>query len=356
MPRRAHGLILALALAWLVCANALAVPAGTGRVISTHASPRTVKLGRAVTITGTLSGPTGPVVGELLELQAGDGPRGRFRNIAHTFTRAGGRYRFTRVRSNRDTRYRVIDAAAGNRAGPVIEVRVELPAYPSAQRVLAAARYLASRAGETAFAVVDDYGRLAGRDMHRRFSAASVVKSMMLVAYLQLLARQHRALDYASRGLLYPMIHSSDNRAASSVLAAVGQPGLDEVAREAGMQDYERANGWWALTQVSAADLARFFFHQDALIPRRFDGYARQLLSTIDPSQSWGMAAIARPQFRVYFKGGWLPEEGVVNQAGRLERPRITFAIAVLSARDPSMTYGEQTIGGVTARLLGRAR
>jgi hypothetical protein len=315
-----------------------------------------VKPGRAVTISGTLTGPTGPVVGELLELQAGDGPGGRFRNIAHTFTLTRGRYRFTRVRSNRDTRYRVIDPAAGNRAGAVIEVRIELPAYPSAQRALAAARYLAGRAGETAFAVVDDDGRLEGRDVHRRFSSASVVKSMMLVAYLQLLARQHRALDNASRGLLYPMIHSSDNLAASSVLAAVGQPALDEVAREAGMQDYERANGWWALTQVSAADLARFFFHQDALIPRRFDGYARQLLSTIEPSQSWGMPAIARPQFRVYFKGGWLPEEGVVNQAGRLERPRIMFAIAVLSARDPSMTYGEQTIGGVTARLLGRAQ
>jgi hypothetical protein len=356
MSRRAHGLILALALAWLACANALASPSGTGRVISTHARPGTVKPGRTTTITGTLSGPGGPVVGELLELQAGDRPGGRFRDIAHTWTFAGGRYRFTRVRPNRDTRYRVIDAAAGNRAGPVVLVTVELSVYPSAERVLAAARYLAGRAGETAFALVDDDGRLAGRDMHRRFSSASVVKAMMLVAYLQMLARQDRALDGASRGLLYPMIHSSDNLAASSVLAAVGQPALDEVAREAGMQDYERASGWWALTQVSAADLARFFFNQDALIPRRFDWYARQLLSTIAPGQSWGIPAIARPQFRVYFKGGWLPEEGVVNQAGRLERPRITFAMAVLSARDPSIAYGEPTIGGVTARLLGRAQ
>jgi hypothetical protein len=101
--------------------------------------------------------------------------------------------------------------------------------------------------------------------------------------------------------------------------------------------------------------MARFFFHQDALVPRRFDGYARQLLSTIEPSQSWGIPAIARPQFQVYFKGGWLPEEGLVDQAGRLERPRIRFAVAVLTERDPSMAYGEQTIAGVTARLLGRA-
>jgi hypothetical protein len=355
MVRWAHGLTIGVALAAPAYSRAIGSPSSTSRVVRTHVHPAQLKPGGAVRITGTLRGGTGPIAGELLELQADDGPGGRFRNIAHTWTLAGGRYRFPAVRANRDTRYRVLDTAAGV-AGPVVEVTVELPAYPPAQRVPVASQYLAGRAGETAFAVIDDHGRLAGRDVHRRFSSASVVKSMMLVAYLQLLARQHRPLDSASRELLYPMIHASDNLAASSVLASVGQQALDRVAHEAGMQDYERSRGWWAFTQVSAADLARLFFRQDALIPHRFDGYARQLLSTIEPSQSWGIPAIARPQFQVYFKGGWLPEEGVVNQAGRLERPRITFAIAVLSSGDPSMAYGEETIGGVTARLLGRTR
>jgi hypothetical protein len=39
-----------------------------------------------------------------------------------------------------------------------------------------------------------------------------------------------------------------------------------------------------------------------------------------------------------------------------LQRPGITFSLAVLSTHDPSMRYGEQTIAGVTERLLGRAR
>jgi Beta-lactamase enzyme family len=356
MVRAVHALAVGLGLAMLVCAGAGASRGGAGRVISTHTRPGMLKPGHAATIYGTLTGPSGPVVGELLELQASDGPGARFRDIAHTWTLAGGRYRFTGVCSARDMRYRVIDVAAGRLTGPVIEVLVELPPYPAMSRVLAADSYLARRAGRTAFAVVDDRGRLSGRDVHGRFSSASVVKAMMLVAYLQMLARQHRPLDGASRALLYPMIHSSDNAAASAVLAAVGQWALDGVARQAGMEDYERARGWWAFTQVSAGDLARFFFHQDALIPHRFDRYARELLSTIEPSQSWGIPAIARPEFSVYFKGGWLPEEGLVNQAARLERPRITFAIAVLSAGDPSTAYGRETIAGVTARLLGRAR
>jgi len=180
---------------------------------------------------------------------------------------------------------------------------------------------------------------------------------MLLVAYLRKLAREHGSLDKGSRGLLYPMIHSSDNDAASAVLAIVGEQALDRVARDAHMRDYEPGGGTWGFTEVSASDLARFFFHLDGLIPRRFDGYARWLLSSIEASESWGIPAVARPEFHVYFKGGWLPEvEGLVNQAARLERPGITFSLAVLSTHDPSMLYGEQTIEGVTRRLLGRAR
>ncbi len=230
-----------------------------------------------------------------------------------------------------------------------------VPAYPSSQRVRAATRYLAGRAGTKAFAVVDDDGRLAGIHLHRRFHSASVVKSMLLVAYLQMLGDQHRPMDSAGRALLYPMIHSSDNEAASAVLAIVGEDRLGRVARDAHMVDYESGGAFWGFTEVSAADLARFFFHQEALIPRRFGGYARWLLSTIEPSESWGIPAFARPEFQVFFKGGWLPEfEGLVNQVARLERPGIVFALAVLTIHDPSMAYGEQTIEGVTARLLGR--
>lgn len=230
-------------------------------------------------------------------------------------------------------------------------------AYPSSPRVVAAARYLAGREGIKAFAVIDDRGRLAGVNVHRRFHSASVVKSMLLVAYLRMLAERHRPLDDAARDLLYPMIHSSDNEAASAVLAIVGEAALNRVAKDAHMVDYEAGGATWGFTEVSAADLARFFLHQDALIPHRFDGYARWLLSTIEPSESWGIPAVARPEFQVFFKGGWLPEfEGLVNQVARLERPGIVFAMAVLTIHDPSMQYGEQTIEGVTARLLGRAR
>jgi hypothetical protein len=324
--------------------------------ISTRAAPHRISSGHTTTISGRLIGLAGPIAGELLELQIYSRRSARFVNVAHARTAPDGDYRFARLRLDHDTRFRVADVADRALTGAAVDVLVEPLTYPSSPRVIAAAHYIAARAGATAFAVVDDDGRLAGTDLHRRFHSASVVKSMLLVAYLRMLDAQHRPLDSASQGLLYPMIHSSDNAAASAVLAIVGQSALDRVARDARMEDYQGDPGWWGFTEVSAADLARFFFHQDELIPRRFDGYARWLLSNIEPSESWGIPAVARPEFQVFFKGGWLPQsEGLVNQVGRLERPGITFAMAVLTTHDPSMSYGEQTIEGVTARLLGRA-
>jgi hypothetical protein len=118
------------------------------------------------------------------------------------------------------------------------------------------------------------------------------------------------------------------------------------------MNDYAPGVGWWAFTQTSAADQARFLFALPRLIPSRFYGYARYLMSGIEPSQSWGVPPVARPRWHVFFKTGWLPEEGVLTEVARLERHGIAFTIAVLCSGEPSMSYGEHTIEGVAARLL----
>src|SRR5438128_1810032 len=230
---------------------------------------------------------------------------------------------------------------------------VPAAAFPSARAIAAAARYLDARAGRTAFAVVDSAGQLQGLRVREHFQTASVVKVMMLVAYLQMLDARHLPVRTRDDALLRPMIHVSDNGAASAVLGIVGGAALARVAREAGMQDYAPGVGWWAVTQTSAADQARFFFRLDRLIPPRFYAYARELLSSIEASQSWGIPPVARPRFEVFFKTGQLPSEGLYNEAALLERPGETFAIAVLTTADPSMSYGQRTVEGVARALLG---
>jgi beta-lactamase class A len=229
-----------------------------------------------------------------------------------------------------------------------------LAAYPSAGAVAAAERYLAARAGRTSFAVIDSAGHLAGLNTREHFETASVVKVMMLIALLQKRAAEGRSVDAADRALLYPMIHISDNQAASAVLGIVGEDALERVAREAGMRDSAPGRGWWAFTQTSAADQAHLMLVLPSLVPPRFYPYARGLLAGIEPSQSWGIPAVARPRgWHVFFKTGQLPSRGLFNEVARLERGPVTFTVAVLTDGDPSMAYGQQTIAGVGAALVG---
>jgi hypothetical protein len=228
-------------------------------------------------------------------------------------------------------------------------------AYPSAGAIAAARSFLDGRAGRTSFAVVDSFGRLSGARLREHFETASVVKVMMLVAYLQMRSAQHRGLSAADDALLYPMIHESNNEAASAVFGIVGSGAVSRVAREAGMSDYAPGVGWWAYTQTSAADQARFFFALDRLVPHRFYPYARGLMEGIEPSQSWGVPPVARPAWQVFFKTGALPSQGLFNEVARLERPGVTFTLAVFTDGDPSMEYGERTIEGVAAILLAHS-
>jgi hypothetical protein len=228
--------------------------------------------------------------------------------------------------------------------------------YPGPSAISGAASYLGGRAGRTAFAVVDSEGRMSGVNEHWTFVSASVVKAMLLVAYLRRLHDVGRhSVDGYSNSFLYPMINVSDNSAATQTWSIVGDSGLDAVAAAAGMTDFSIV-GIWANAQISAADQARFFFEMDSLIPREFVGYARYLLSTIAGYESWGIPAVARARgYAVFFKGGWRGTGlgQLVHQVARLEGHRRTFSIAVLTDGDPSMGYGIDTIQGVTGALLG---
>ena len=226
--------------------------------------------------------------------------------------------------------------------------------YPHRGSIRRARHYLADRAGVKSFAVVTTEGRLYGSNVHRRYVSASVVKAMLLVAYLRKLHHEHRGLDSYSRSLLYPMIHVSDNNAATKVWSIVGDPRLRRLARHAGMKDFS-IEGIWANAMISAGDQARFFYEMRRLVPHGFRHYADQLLSHITSSQSWGIPAVARPRgWTVYFKGGWrgTSRGQLVHQSARLERGDSRIGIAVLTDGDPSMGYGIQSIEGTAGRLL----
>ena len=93
----------------------------------------------------------------------------------------------------------------------------------------------------------------------------------------------------------------------------------------------------------------RFFLSLDRLLPAAYRDFARDLLENVASFHSWGIPEAARPDWRVFFKGGWRPDDDdgqIVHQAALLERGSRKVAIAVLTDQDPSETYGHDTIRG----------
>ena len=224
------------------------------------------------------------------------------------------------------------------------------PLVPTASNRRAAFAWAARRAGRVAVAVVDSRGRLHGYREDRRFITASLVKPMLLVAYL----RRHATVSPAMRATLTRMITVSDNTSADAVYGSVGRDGLRRLARLARMRSF-RTSGAWILCRVSAADMARFFRDMERYVPRPHRRFVNGLLNHIVTYQSWGIPEAARPLgYRVFFKAGWLGAWTLANEAARLERKRVRVGLAVFTDRNPSDGYGKETVAGVTARLLRR--
>jgi beta-lactamase class A len=212
------------------------------------------------------------------------------------------------------------------------------------------------RGGQVSIAVVDTWGRVRGRDGGRRYVSASVVKALLLAAELRRLERDSLALDSGTRELLTAMITHSDNDAADTVYARVGDPGLLEIARTAGMRRFS-VNGYWANAQVTAADLARFFSRLPRLLPRRHRRTALHLLAAIQRDQRWGVPRAAGARWRVCFKGGWRAtgRGELVHQAAWLRGEDRALAIAILTDAQPSRPFAIHTVRGIADRLLANA-
>jgi Beta-lactamase enzyme family len=234
-------------------------------------------------------------------------------------------------------------------AGIALAGSAEQPWRPG---ISAAKRYALHRHGTIAFAVRTPT-RSWGWHAYETFPAASLVKAILLVAYLDRPSVRSRLLRDSDRALLSPMIRRSDNDAASRVLAIVGPPAVYAVARRAGMRRFRLVNGYWGFSRVDAADQSRFFLRIDRLVASRHRAYAMRLLNTITPVERWGIARVRPSGWRLYFKGGWGSGTGWVDhQTALLTRGDQRVSLSILTYHDGSHTYGTQTLQGIARRLL----
>lgn len=234
-------------------------------------------------------------------------------------------------------------------AGTALAESGEPPWRPD---VAAAKRYALHRHGVIAFAVRTPT-RAWGWHAYRTFPSASLVKAILLVAYLDRASVRSRPLRGSDRALLAPMIRRSDNDAASRVLAIDGPRAVYAVARRAGMRRFRLVMGTWGFTRVDAADQSRFFLRIDRLVAPRHRAYAMRLLNTITPVQRWGVARVRPSGWRLYFKGGWGSGTGWVDhQTALLTRREQRVSVSILTYQGGSHAYGTQTLQGIAARLL----
>ena len=228
-------------------------------------------------------------------------------------------------------------------------------AAPWSAHVGDADRYAEQRTGEVSFGVRTERG-LRGAAIRRTVPSASVVKAMLLVAYLRQPEVRARRLRRDERALLGPMIRRSDNSRASQVCNIVDTSGLARLAGRVRMRHFH-ATRPWGLSAINVADQTRFFLRIDRYVPRRHRRFAMGLLGSIVLSQRWGIAQVRPRGWALYFKGGWGSGTGWADhQVALLRRGRRRIAVAVLITGSPSHAYGNETLRGVAARLLSGLR
>jgi hypothetical protein len=228
--------------------------------------------------------------------------------------------------------------------------------------------YARHRHGDIEFAVRTQHHYWGYRDTHV-LPSASVIKAMLLVAYLDLSDVRDRALNDNDKHDLAPMIQRSDDNAAWRVFDRVGFSGLRRLAKRVGMTHFKTGEGakreWgcsnshWGCSSITAQDQTRFFLRLDAFIignqAASHRSYALHLLSSIVDSQRWGIWQERPSGWRLYAKGGWGRGTGWVDhQASLLLRDRDgeRVSVAVLTHNDGSHSYGKDTLRGLAHRLL----
>lgn len=217
----------------------------------------------------------------------------------------------------------------------------------------AALRFAHTRAGDITFSVRTNHEFWGYRPDHQEWSA-SIVKAMLLTAYVDQPSVAHRKLSSSERATLSGMIRASDNNDAQAIYDQVGNAGLEALAHRVGMTHFAtNSSGIWGETLVTGRDQTKYFLHIDKYIVSPHRVFAMYLLNHIIPSERWGIGKVSHRGWKLYFKGGWGYGTGLIDsQVAVLRRGCTRISIAVLTMHDYSHAYGKSTLFGIFSRLL----
>lgn len=234
-------------------------------------------------------------------------------------------------------------------------------AAPWRPNLQAGINYAKHRMGDVEFSVRTERHHYDFNAVHT-MPSASVIKAMCLVAYLDHPDVRGRPLRQHDWDILGPMIRRSSDAATDKVVNYIGYDRLRQLARRVGMRHFKTrpAVGHWGRSRINASDQSRFFLHIDGFTVPRHRKAALRLLSSITPSQRWGIWKARPPGWAMYAKGGWGRGTGWVDhQVGLVKQGNLRVSIAILQHNTGSHAYGKNTLralGKILLRGLQKAK
>jgi len=219
--------------------------------------------------------------------------------------------------------------------------------------------YLSGRSGVISAAVQDlRTGQTWTYHPGDREQTGSIIKVDILETLLRQAQLSRTPLDGDEVALVQGMIENSDNDDAQDLWSLVGaSTGISTYDAEAGLtQTVPNTEGYWGETTTSALDqirLLRELVMKHSLLNAASKHYELGLMEHVEPDQAWGVSGGVPSSVNIALKNGWLPlttdTNWEINSIGRVKGNGRRYLIAILTAHDPSESYGITTADGISS-------
>jgi hypothetical protein len=194
----------------------------------------------------------------------------------------------------------------------------------------------------------------------QRVTTASVVKIEIMAATILRAQDQGRPVTDWEMARMTPMIHSSDDAAASALWVDLGGAGaMSAYGDRLGLTDTVETEPKWGLTSTTAEDQARFVHQllQGGVLDPSGRALAWWQLGHIREDQRWGVPRGVPADWEVGHKNGFFNSSCCgwrVNSVGYVADPGGGgYSVAILSDGWGSLAEGIPTVDAIAARVSG---
>ena len=218
------------------------------------------------------------------------------------------------------------------------------------------AAYLRTRAGLITAAAYDiKTKRLFIYHPGQHAADASIAKVDILATALYEAQQNRTTLTPLEQELAAGAIEHSDNDDAQALWQIDGgNPAIAAFNARVGMtQTILDPQGVWGLYETTARDQIRLLQHialPNAVLSDASRLDELDLMRNVESDQAWGVSGGVLAPAKVALKNGWLPVAPgwEINSIGQISGRYRDYLLAVLTSDDPSMSYGVQTIEGIS--------